>query len=240
MKNNFRLALVKKDFSSDADGFVPHGCLRRSEFRSIASKNDHREDLIRVRLAKVEKGRRLWGLRQIRHRGDRPAHCSSLTDMDGSFFGTEGRRMRRDWEQAANRRNEQSCPREECPRTLQWRPGIHLPVTTAFVRWRWESGMTSRAAISSTSRPSGARAQAAKTENPASGAADRCRNDSLCMTVAAGDGDGADGQAWIGVPPVPSQPSPSKLSRRHRCFNSVACEAFQQADIFLRPPAPSR
>jgi hypothetical protein len=46
------------------------------------------------------------------------------------------------------------------------RPGIHLPVTTVFVRWWWQSLIPSPAPICSTARPSGARAHAARTEKP--------------------------------------------------------------------------
>jgi hypothetical protein len=49
--------------------------------------------------------------------------------------------------------------------------------------------MTSPAAISSTSGPSGARAQAAKWKTSSSRAADRPLNDRRCTTVAVGDGD---------------------------------------------------
>ena len=118
--------------------------------------------MIWERLAEVEKGRRLRGLRQIRRGGDQPAHGSGLADVAGCLLGTEGRSMRHHREYDANRKNEQSCPGGRCSRPSRWRPGIHLPVTTVFVRRRWQPLMASPAPMSSTRRPSGARAQAAR------------------------------------------------------------------------------
>ena len=166
MQKHLRLSLIEKYCSSDADRFVPHRNFGRSEFRPVGAEDDRREDLIWKRLAEVEKGRRLRGLRHIGRRGDRPAHGRGLTDVVGRFLRTEGRSTRHDRERDAGRKNEPSCPRGRCPCPLRWRPGIHLPVTAVFVRWRWQSRMTSPAPICSTARPSGARAHAARTEKP--------------------------------------------------------------------------
>ena len=66
----FRLPLIEKYLARDANLFFPQRNFGRSELRSVASKDDRREDLIRVWLTEVQERRRSHRLGRVGRRGD--------------------------------------------------------------------------------------------------------------------------------------------------------------------------
>jgi hypothetical protein len=97
--------------------------------------------------------------------------------------------MRRDREDGANRKNEQSRRQGKRPRSLRWAPGIHLPVRTVFARWRWESGMTSPSQSLAPADRQAPESQPAKTENPHRAPDRRRAMITVDTTVAVSSGD---------------------------------------------------
>src|ERR1700730_16774432 len=94
-KCDLRRSLVKEYLSRDANGLVSQRDFWRPEFLPVAPKDNRSEDLIGVRLAKVQEGWRSRGLGSISGGGDHPTNGSILTDVTRCFLRLEGSRMGR-------------------------------------------------------------------------------------------------------------------------------------------------
>jgi hypothetical protein len=102
----FWFPLVEKYLSLDADLLFVQRNLWRSEFSSVASKDNRCEALIRVLPAEVQEGRRGRRLRRVPRRRHQAAHRSIFTDVTSCFLGVEGSRMGRNRPGGQHRENE--------------------------------------------------------------------------------------------------------------------------------------
>jgi hypothetical protein len=92
--------------------------------------------LIWVGFAKVEEGRRLRGLWQIRRGDDQPAHGSTLSNVTGRFLRGQGSRMGCTWTTYERRESEYPEGALPCLRSLRCR---FRPTADSAPRWQAEN-----------------------------------------------------------------------------------------------------